>query len=200
MQVRPCKKRGFEKKLQEKLDTGDYELFYEDECHFKQTLSITRAWFLKGVCPEIKSPVDRHKMSVFGAMGMNGQLVFKQSDVFNAETFNEFLIQLVVCACVGKKSNGQRKKILLVLDNARYHHAILLQPWLESMSDVIELFFLPAYSPDLNAIEMLWKKTRRAVTHNRFFENIQTLKYDLSLYWSQFYQPNEDLKKLTAFI
>lgn len=175
-------------------------MFYQDECHFKQTLSLTRGWFLKGSCPEIKSPVDRYKMSVFGAMGQDGQLVFSQSEIFNAETFKDFLMLLVLYACVGVKSNGKKKKILLVLDNARYHHALLLQPWLESMSDVLELFFLPAYSPDLNAIEMLWKKTRREVSHNRFYENIEMLKYDLSLYWSQFKKPNKDLSKLTAFI
>ena len=139
-------------------------------------------------------------MSVFGAMGQNGQLIFSQSEVFNAQTFKDFLMLLVLYACVGVKSNGKKKKILLVLDNARYHHALLLQPWLESMSDVLELFFLPAYSPDLNAIEMLWKKTRRAVTHNRFYENIEKLKYDLSMYWNQFKKPSKNLSKLTAFI
>lgn len=161
---------------------------------------MTRGWFLKGTCPEIKSPVGRYKMSVFGAMGQNGQLIYNQSEIFNAETFKDFLMLLVVYACVGLKTIGKKKKILLVLDNAKYHHALLLQPWLESMSDILELFFLPAYSPDLNAIEMLWKKTRRAVTHNRFYENIEKLKYDLSLYWNQFDKPNDDLSKLTAFI
>ncbi len=161
---------------------------------------MTRSWFLKGTCPEIKSPVDRYKMSVFGAMGQNGQLIFSQSDVFNAETFKDFLVLLVFNACVGSKSNGKKKKILLVLDNARYHHALLLQPWLESMSDILELFFLPAYSPDLNPIEMLWKKTRRAVTHNRYFENIEKLKYDLNMYWIQFDKPNDELTRLSAFI
>ena len=154
-------------------------MFYQDECHFKQTLSLTRGWFLKGSCPEIKSPVDRYKMSVFGAMGQNGQLIFNQSEIFNAETFKDFLMLLVVYACVGLKSNGKKKKILLVHDNAKYHHALLLQPWLESMSDVLELFFLPAYSPDLNAIEMLWKKTRREVTHNRFYEKYRKVKIRL---------------------
>ena len=107
---------------------------------------------------------------------------------------------LVVCACVGTKSYGNKKKILLVLANARCYHAILLQPRLESMSDVLELFFLPVNSPDLNAIEMLWKKTRREVTHNRFFENIEKLKYNLNMYWKKFDNQNEDLSKLSAFI
>lgn len=101
---------------------------------------------------------------------------------------------------IGRSSSGKIKKILLVLDNAKYHHALLLEPWLKEMDDRIELFFLPPYSPDLNAIEMFWKKTRRAATHNRFFESLDKLKYDLCMYWSQCTGANEELKSLTAFI
>jgi transposase len=170
------------KKIKENVESDEYEIYFEDECHFKLTLTIIRAWFLAGTVPEIKSPVERFKNSVFGAMGMNGQLIVSQSDNFNAVTFKSFLEKLVANAVVSKTKSGSKKKILLVLDNAKYHHAILLQSWLVDMSDVIELFFLPPYSPDLNAIEMCWKKTRRAVTHNRFFESIDDLKYDLIMY------------------
>lgn len=139
-------------------------------------------------------------MSIFGAMGVNGQLIIEQSEVFNAITFQKFLEKLVVEAAVGFNKQGKKKKILLVLDNAKYHHAKIIQPWIHEMKDVLELFFLPPYSPDLNAIEMLWKKTRRAVTHNRFFESLDNLKYDLKMYWNQFVEINTELKKLTAFI
>jgi transposase len=139
-------------------------------------------------------------MSVFGAMGENGQFIFEQSAVFNAETFKLFLEKLIVEAQVGMTKNNKKKKILLILDNAKYHHAKLIQPWLEEMKDILELLFLPPYSPDINSIEMLWKKTRRAVTHNRFFETIDQLMYDLKMYWVQFANPNEQLKSLTAFI
>lgn len=194
------KRKLHQKKLYEKVESGEYELYFEDECHFKLTLTIIRAWFLSGTIPTIKSPVDRFKMSVFGAMGMNGQLIISQSDKFNAETFKQFLEKLVEKAVVGRTKNGNKKKILLVLDNAKYHHAILLQPFIEEMYDVIELFFLPPYSPDMNAIEMCWKKTRRAVTHNRFFESLDNLKYDLTMYWNNFLDPNNELKQLTAYI
>lgn len=164
------------------------------------TLTIIRAWFLKGSSPEIKSPTDRFKISVFGALGVNGQLILEQSEIFNAVTFQKFLEKIVIQATVCKNNVGSKKKILLVLDNAKYHHAKIIQPWLEEMKDVIELFFLPPYSPDLNAIEMLWKKTRRDVTHNRFFESLDNLKYDLKMYWNQFLYVNDKLKLLTAFI
>ena len=184
-------------------------MFFEDECHFKLTLTIIRAWFLAGTIPEIKSPVDRFKVSIFGAMGRNGQLITLQSEIFNAETFRLFLVKLLCEAEVSRKEDGSKKKILLVLDNAKYHHAKILKPWLEEFSDLIEFFFLPAYSPDLlvlrtkyavNPIEMLWKKTRRNVTHNRYFSSLQELRYDLYQYWIQFFEPNDELSKLSAFI
>jgi transposase len=175
-------------------------VFFEDECHFRLTLTIIRAWFLVGSCPEIKSPVDRFKVSIFGAIGRNGQLITFQNETFDADTFKLFLMKLLAEAETGKKENGKKKKILLVLDNARYHHAKILQPWLDSVSDLLELFFLPPYSPDLNPIEMLWKKTRREVTHNRFFSSLQILCYDLKQYWIQFDKPNNELMKLSALI
>jgi DDE superfamily endonuclease len=193
-------KRKCQKKLQELVKSNEYEIYFQDECHFKLTLTIIRAWFLKGSFPEIKSPTDRFKMSVFGALGVNGQLILDQSEIFNAVTFQNFLEKIVIEATVGVTDDCRKKKILVVLDNARYHHAKIIQPWLEEMKDVIELFFLPPYSPDLNAIEMLWKKTRRAVTHNRFFESLDNLKYDLKMYWNQFNSINDELKLLTAFI
>jgi len=175
-------------------------VYFEDECHFKLTLTIIRAWFLAGSQPEIKSPVDRFKVSIFGAMGGNGQLITFENETFDAVTFRLFLEKLLFKAETGRKENGKPKKILLVLDNAKYHHAKILQPWLNSVSDLLELFFLPPYSPDLNPIEMLWKKTRRNVTHNRFFSSLHELWYDLKQYWVQFAKPNDELTKLSAFI
>jgi transposase len=194
------KRKQSQKKLQEKIASNDYEVYFEDECHFKLTLTIIRAWFLSGSCPEIKSPVDRFKVSVFGAMGMNGQLITLENEIFNAETFRLFLMKLLLTAETGRTKDGKKRKILLVLDNARYHHAKILQPWINEVSDLLELFFLPPYSPDLNPIEMLWKKTRRNVTHNRYFNSLQTLRYDLMQYWKQYDKQNDELMKLSAFI
>ena len=53
------------------------------------------------------------------------------------------------------------KRFIVYLDNARYHHAILVKQWIARMKKkhnfVFQLEFLPAYSPNLNLIERLWK-------------------------------------------
>lgn len=57
--------------------------------------------------------------------------------------------------------------IHVVLDNARYHHAKLVQDWLAMPGRRIKLHFIPAYCPHLNPIERLWGLMHKTVTHNR---------------------------------
>lgn len=74
----------------------------------------------------------------------------------------------------------------MIMDNAKYHHAKALQPWLTSNKGRIELFFLPAYSPNLNPIERIWKKTKRASIHNRYFEKLEDLHSEIFRRFNRF--------------
>src|SRR6516165_5987726 len=49
-----------------------------------------------------------------------------------------------------------KRLIHVFLDNARYHHAILVQEWLARQGCRIKLHFIPTYCPHLNPIERLW--------------------------------------------
>lgn len=64
----------------------------------------------------------------------------------------------------------------MVLDNARIHHAKLIQPFLEENKERLELVFLPAYSPELNLIEGLWKWLKVAVIYNVFYKHTYQIK------------------------
>jgi transposase len=59
--------------------------------------------------------------------------------------------------------------IHVFLDNARYHHAKLVQAWLARPECRIKLHFVPAYCPHLNPIERLWGLMHRHVTHNKCY-------------------------------
>ena len=56
--------------------------------------------------------------------------------------------------------------IHVFLDNARYHHAKLVQEWLARPGCRIKLNFVPSYCPHLNPIERLWGLMHRNITHN----------------------------------
>ncbi len=59
--------------------------------------------------------------------------------------------------------------IHVFLDNARYHHAKLVQDWLARPDCRIKLHFIPSYCPHLNPIERLWGLMHRNVTHNKTY-------------------------------
>ncbi|OOM82117.1 hypothetical protein CLPUN_06130 [Clostridium puniceum] len=63
-------------------------------------------------------------------------------------------------------------KIVIILDNAKIHHAKLIQPFLKKMKNRLELMFLPPYSPDLNLIEGLWGWLKSSVVNNAFFKSL----------------------------
>jgi transposase len=180
------------KKLKTLRKSGKYEIYFEDECHFQRSASIIRSWFMKGTTPEIKSPAVKEKISIMGAVGAdNGQLVTMETDIFNADSFKEFVAGLIRKA----KTN---KKILLVLDNARFHHARINRNYLKSVKKKIELLYLPAYSPELNPIESFWKMTRRGVTHNRYFESLEQERSLLKSFFKKYERPNMMLMRLSA--
>jgi transposase len=84
--------------------------------------------------------------------------------------------------------------IHVFLDNARYHHAKLVQDWLAQPGRKIRLHFLPAYCPHLNPIERLWGVMHKHVTHNKCYatsrefagEALTFLRKEVPQNWSKF--------------
>jgi transposase len=59
-----------------------------------------------------------------------------------------------------------KRLIHVFLDNARYHHAVLVQAWLARPGCRIKVHYIPSYCPHLDPIERLWGLMHRHVTHN----------------------------------
>lgn len=97
-----------------------------------------------------------------------GHVYVQKEEQYDAQVFHKFLINVLNIYTEGK--------IVMVLDNARIHHAKLIQPFLEENKDRLELAFLPPYSPNLNPIEGLWKWLKNAVIYNVFYKNVHQIK------------------------
>ena len=69
----------------------------------------------------------------------------------------------------------RRNRIYLIQDNASYHKKPEVYDWFKMNRNKIEVFQLPPYSPEFNAIECVWGFTRKQVTHNRYFDTIEAL-------------------------
>jgi transposase len=171
------------------------DLWFEDECHFQQHGSRCAMW----IPPENLDPVVLHaptrkQMGILGAVcPADGRMVTMQAKTFDAASFQVFLGRLL-----RRRRRGQ--KLIVVLDNARWHHAKGLRPWLNKYRHVLQLDFLPPYSPDLNPIERVWKLTRRLCTHNTYFPTIEDLIAAVQSQLAKWFQPNFQLHKLCAII
>lgn len=162
-----------------------------DECHFQQHGTRCIMW----VPPEEKDPVMLHaptrkSVALFGAVNlMNGKLTHMITPIFNAETFLDFL-KIVL------RRASKKRKAVVILDNARYHHAVMLKPWLTKHKKKIQLKFLPPYSPELNPVERVWKLTRRICTHNQYFRSLEELVQTVSTQMAIWNKSNNTLYKL----
>ena len=149
------------------------------------------------VPPEIKDPILRHaptrkSVACFGAVSLiTGQFVRMMCAIFNAATFRCFLKRLL-----RQKTPGRR--MILVLDNARYHHAVLLTAFLRRHARDLRLLFLPPYSPQLAPIERVWKLTRRLCLHCRYFENLKDIISAVEAEFANWTTRNDVLRKLCA--
>ncbi len=86
-------------------------------------------------------------------------------------------------------------KIIMVVDNVRFHHAKLLKKWLLGKPQ-LELVYLPPYSPELNPVERAWWYMRKSITHNRYMISLDERKVAFWKMFSHFQKPNEELLRV----
>ena len=151
------------------------------------------------VPPEETDPVVLHaptrkSVALFGAVQLRtGQLVTQFASQFNAVTFGAFLRQLW-------RHHRPGRRLVLLVDNARYHHATLLQPFLAARHAGLACAFLPPYSPDLNPIERVWKLARKLCTHNQYFPALSDLVTAVATQLMHWTRPNPVLARLCGII
>jgi transposase len=123
------------------------EIWWGDETAAKPECHFRRSYSPKGKTPVIKQSAKRFHSSMISALNNQGKLEWMALvDAMNSETFLKFLAQMI---------KFRKRKIILIVDNLKVHHSHLVQEWVETNKERIELVFLPAYSPQINPDEYL---------------------------------------------
>ena len=92
-------------------------------------------------------------MSMVSAITNQGKIYWKLFDgSINSEKFLEFVKRLTM---------NKKKKIFLIVDNAKPHHSRILKEWLEKNKKKIEVYYLPSHGPDLNPDAVFGRKIGR---------------------------------------
>lgn len=142
-------------------------LFFEDEASFAMWGSLFYTWSPRGQQPTVKTTGIRKALKVFGVIeAFTGKLIYQAIEgKLNAESYTVFLQKIL---------SETRKNVIIIHDGARYHTAKHTKNFASSKSR-LQLIRLPAYSPDFNPIEGLWKKIKKSSTHLMYFPSFKHL-------------------------
>ena len=112
---------------------------------------------------------DRKRICYFIDKG-SGEILFEQLEL------NEFVKKEWVQSGNQEASFQESgPRILIILDNASYHKKKTTIEDIEKSLPNIQLYFLPAYSPDLNLVELVWHSAKEYIAH-RLFKSVDSLR------------------------
>jgi transposase len=150
---------------------------FEDEAMIRDYQALQHTWFAKGKQRIIKTTGKHRGVKLFSTVDYGtGKIVWQEDEEYTAEKFLTFLQAVVTVYPEGN--------IVMVLDNARAHHAKLLKPFLEEHSR-LKLVFLPPYSPELNIVEGLWKWLKSDVVNNVFYHTVAEIRKNVQTFMEQ---------------
>lgn len=132
---------------------GELDVFYLDESGFSARSSVPYAWQPKGDTLRLPATVTG-RTNVIGFLNRDHDSYFHVVD-------GTVTHQQVMEAMEGFiRARRPDKLTLVVMDHASVHQkAVEEGPW-AWLGHKVWAWFLPTYSPELNPIEMLWKKIK----------------------------------------
>jgi len=153
--------KGYEK-LQNALGPDEAVLFL-DAVHPTHAARPVGCWAPKDENLAIEQTSGRQRINIHGALNLEtGETRMIEAETIDAASTIRLLEAIETLYPL-------LAVIHVFLDNARYHHARLVQDWLAQPGRRIRLHFIPAYCPHLNPIERLWGAMHKHVTHNKCY-------------------------------
>jgi hypothetical protein len=142
------------------------DLYLQDEVQLALHPTLTRLWCRRGRLGQrrVQAPGDNRRVYGFG-------LVDWRDGWFDAQlapgrTAGPFCVQLARAVA---RSQARGRIAIVICDNLGTHtpkRSVLVRQVLSACEGVLYLVYTPAYDPDANPIEWLFRATRREVTHN----------------------------------
>ena len=167
---------------------ADEAVMFADAVHPAYGAQPVGCWAPKDVKVAVDQTTGRERLNIHGAIDLEtGQTHMIEVLTVDAASTIDLLEAI-------EAKNPKKRRIHVFLDNARYHHAALVQEWLARPQCRIVLNFIPSYCPHLNPIERLWGLMHKNVTHNRCHTKFRTfcsavldfLKRDVPANWRVF--------------
>jgi len=146
--------------LIEKAQNKEIHLVFMDAAHF--VLRPFLGFLYCFTTLFVKASAGRKRYNVLGAL----DAITKELTIFTNFTYiNSFSICALLDKLKAHYADGL--PIYVIADNARYQKNKFVQAYADKLG--ITLVFLPAYSPNLNLIERLWKFVKKKVLYSVYY-------------------------------
>ena len=123
-------------------------IFFGDEAGIRSDHHAGTTWAIKGKTPVVSSTGARFGLNLISAVSAQGEFRFMTvKGRVGAARFIEFIKRLI---------HGVDRMVFLIVDGHPAHKAKMVSRYVDSIKDRFRLFFLPAYSPELNPDERVW--------------------------------------------
>ena len=155
--------------LKELSYANDEPILFFDGVHPSMQTKVSYGWIRKGQDKEIFTTASKTRMNILGAINLDDMSIVTKEYASNINGAS------LVDFCNGIKDNYADKQVIhLILDQAGYNKASEVREHAFQLG--IHLHYLPAYSPNLNAIERLWKVMNEETRNNVFFKTAKEFK------------------------
>jgi transposase len=167
----PEKQKGFIEGYENLLNNlGDDEsVVFGDAVHPTHEVRPAGCWAPKDKKIVIEQTSGRQRLNIHGAIDLETGKT-RMIEVLTVDAVSTIALLMAIALMYPTK-----KLIHVFLDNARYHHAVMVQQWLAQPGCRIKVHYIPTYCPHLDPIERLWGLMHRNVTHNRSYPDLQRL-------------------------
>ena len=161
----PAKQAAFIRSYEALLNQlpADEAVMFADAVHPTHAVRAVGCWAPKDIPVAITQSSGRDRLNIHGAIDLETGNT-RMLDVLVVNAASTIMLLMAIEAMYPGK-----RLIHVFLDNARYHHAKLVQQWLARSECRIRLHFIPSYCPHLDPIERLWGLMHRHCTHNKCY-------------------------------
>ena len=153
-------------KKRAKLFAG--EIYWGDETGIRNQCQHTRGYAPKGQTPIVSTTAKRLSLNLISAITNQGVVRFM--------TYDETMTVKVLLRFFKRLIQDANRKVFLILDNLKVHHAQRVRDWLVRNRDAIEVYYLPSYSPEMNPDEYLNGDLKHRIRSAAPARNLSQLK------------------------
>jgi len=147
------------------------EIYFEDQAGVRSAFHSGTTWGKQGKTPIVSSTGARFSANMILAVSPRGQMRFMVTKSrVTATVFIEFLQRLLINA---------PGPVFVIVDGHPAHKAKRVKRFVEEQEGRLKLFYLPAYSPELNSDEYVWNDLKNNCVGKKLLTSKEQLRNDI---------------------